>query len=47
MNVLFLTIISKGQSVFRITPDEKIVIETPKEKAERRRTATARYLTQI
>jgi len=37
-------IISKGQPVFRITPDEKIVVESPEEIATRRRNATARYL---
>ncbi|WP_439101467.1 biotin/lipoyl-containing protein [Congregibacter sp.] len=37
-------IISKGQPVFRITPDEKIVVESPEEIAERRRSATSRYL---
>ncbi|WOJ95945.1 biotin/lipoyl-containing protein [Congregibacter brevis] len=40
-------IISKGQPVFRITPDEKIVVESPQEVAERRRSATARYLDQL
>lgn len=40
-------IISKGQPVFRITPDEKIVYESPEEIADRRRTATARYLAQL
>ena len=37
-------IISKGQPVFRITPDEKIVIESPEERNARRRDATAAYL---
>jgi biotin carboxyl carrier protein len=40
-------IISKGQAVFKITPDEKIVFESPEEIAERRRSATARYLEQL
>lgn len=40
-------IISKGQAVFRITPDEKIVFESPEKIAERRRTATASYLAQL
>ncbi|WP_439106893.1 biotin/lipoyl-containing protein [Congregibacter sp.] len=40
-------IISKGQPVFRITPDEKIVVESPEEIAARRRAATARYLDQL
>jgi acetyl/propionyl-CoA carboxylase alpha subunit len=40
-------IISKGQAIFRITPDEKIVSELPGEIAERRRLATARYLGQL
>ena len=37
-------IISKGQPVFRITPDEKIVVESPEERSARRREATAGYL---
>lgn len=40
-------IISKGQSIFRITPDEKIVIESPEERRERRWNATATYLAQL
>ena len=37
-------IIGKGQAIFRITPDEKIVAESPETAAARRREATARYL---
>jgi biotin carboxyl carrier protein len=37
-------IISKGQPLFKITPDEKIVIESPEERAARRRAATEGYL---
>lgn len=37
-------IIAKGQPIFRITPDEKIVVESPQAVAARRREATARYL---
>lgn len=40
-------IISKGQPVFKITPDEKIVIESPEEVAKRRREETATYLAMI
>mgnify|MGYP003109929746 CR=1 FL=1 len=40
-------IISKGQPIFRITPDERIVIESPEERSERRRSATAAYLAQL
>jgi pyruvate/2-oxoglutarate dehydrogenase complex dihydrolipoamide acyltransferase (E2) component len=40
-------IISKGQPLFKVSPDEKIVIETPEDIAERRRAATARYLETI
>ena len=37
-------IIAKGQPIFRITPDEKIVVESPEEVAARRQAATATYL---
>jgi len=40
-------IIHKGQPLFKITPDEKIEVESPEELAERRREATARFLTQV
>jgi pyruvate/2-oxoglutarate dehydrogenase complex dihydrolipoamide acyltransferase (E2) component len=37
-------IIKKGQPLFKVTPDEKIVIETPEEIAERMRDKTAAFL---
>ncbi|MEM1402186.1 MAG: biotin/lipoyl-containing protein [Pseudomonadota bacterium] len=37
-------IIAKGQPIFRITPDEKIVVESPEELAARRQAASATYL---
>ena len=37
-------IIKKGEPVFKVTPDEKIVIETPEEIAERRKVKTAEFL---
>ncbi|MFV0277354.1 MAG: biotin/lipoyl-containing protein, partial [Parahaliea sp.] len=40
-------IISKGQPLFKITPDEKIVVQTPEEIAARRREITGRFLQQI
>jgi acetyl/propionyl-CoA carboxylase alpha subunit len=40
-------IISKGQSIFRISPDETLVVESPEDMAERRSSATAHYLGQI
>lgn len=40
-------IISKGQPLFRITPDEKLVLETPEEIAARRREATLAYLEKL
>ncbi len=40
-------IIKKGQPVFKVTPDEKIVIETPEEIAERRKAKTADFLKAI
>lgn len=38
------TIIKKGQPLFKIVPDEKIVVETEAEKAARRRAATDLFL---
>ena len=40
-------IISKGQVIFKITPDEKIVSESPEEVAARRRAATSVFLEQL
>ncbi|GAB3276361.1 biotin/lipoyl-containing protein [Parahaliea aestuarii] len=40
-------IISKGQPLFKITPDEKIVVQTPEEIAARRRRITGAFLEQI
>ncbi|WP_116364016.1 biotin/lipoyl-containing protein [Parahaliea mediterranea] len=40
-------IISKGQPLFKITPDEKIVVQTPEEIAARRRKMTGAFLEQI
>ncbi len=40
-------IISKGQAIFKITPDEKIVAESPEEVAARRRAATSLLLEQL
>ena len=40
-------IISKGQPIFKITPDEKIVVESPEEVATRRRAVTDTFLAQI
>jgi len=40
-------IISKGQPVFKITPDEKIVVESPEEISTRRRSATNELLAQL
>ena len=37
-------IIAKGQPIFRITPDEQIVAQSPQTAAASRREATARYL---
>ena len=37
-------IIAKGQPIFRITPDEQIVAQSPQAAAASRREATARYL---
>ncbi|MCB1677912.1 MAG: biotin carboxylase [Halioglobus sp.] len=40
-------IITKGQTIFRITPDENIVVESPQEIAARRRAATDGFLAQL
>jgi biotin carboxyl carrier protein len=40
-------IIHKGQPIFKITPDERPVIESPEEVAARRRQATSRFLQQL
>ncbi|PIE37643.1 MAG: biotin carboxylase [Gammaproteobacteria bacterium] len=40
-------IISKGQPIFKITPDEVVIPETPEEIAQRRRAATNRFLTTV
>ncbi len=40
-------IISKGQPLYKITPDERIVIESPEEVAARRRAATDEFLAQL
>ena len=40
-------IISKGQPIFKITPDEKIVVESPEEIAARRKTSTDQFLAQL
>jgi biotin carboxyl carrier protein len=39
-------IISKGQPLFKITPDEKIVVESPEDIAKRRREVTGQFLQQ-
>ena len=41
------TIISKGQPIFKITPDERLVIESPEKVAARRREATNQFLQQL
>jgi biotin carboxyl carrier protein len=40
-------IIHKGQPIFKISPDERPVIESPEEVAARRREATSRFLQQL
>jgi biotin carboxyl carrier protein len=40
-------IIKKGQPLFKITPDEKIVFEAPEEIAERMRAKTAEFLAKL
>ena len=37
-------IVQKGQPLFKVTPDEKIVVEDPKERAKRVRATTTSYL---
>jgi len=41
------TIISKGQPIFKIEPDEVVVIETPEEVAARRKEITGQFLSQL
>ena len=40
-------IIKKGQPIFKITPDEKIVSESPEEVAARRRDVTGKFLEKL
>jgi biotin carboxyl carrier protein len=40
-------IIHKGQPIFKISPDERPVIESPEEVAARRRQATSQFLQQL
>jgi len=40
-------IISKGQAIFKITPDEVVIVESPEVIAARKREVTAQFLTQI
>jgi acetyl/propionyl-CoA carboxylase alpha subunit len=40
-------IIKKGQPIFRITPDERIVLESPEEIAARRKAVTRQFLQKI
>jgi acetyl/propionyl-CoA carboxylase alpha subunit len=40
-------IISKGQPLFKITPDELMVVESPEDVAQRRRATTREFLQQI
>ncbi len=40
-------IISKGQTIFKITPDEVVVVEAPEVVAARKREMTSQFLTQI
>ncbi|MDB6062271.1 MAG: biotin carboxylase [Verrucomicrobiaceae bacterium] len=40
-------IIKKGQPLFKVTPDEILIIETPEEIAERMRKTTAAFLAQL
>jgi acetyl/propionyl-CoA carboxylase alpha subunit len=41
------TIIRKGQPIFKITPDEIVIQESPEEIAKRRREATSEFLQQL
>jgi hypothetical protein len=38
------TIVQKGQVLFKVTPDEKVVIEDPAEREKRVRTTTDAYV---
>jgi len=40
-------IIQKGQTLFKVTPDEKIEVVAPEVIAEQRRDSTARFLQQV
>lgn len=40
-------IISKGQTIFKITPDEIVIVESPEVVAARKREMTSKFLTQI
>ncbi|MEH6590254.1 MAG: biotin/lipoyl-containing protein [Halioglobus sp.] len=40
-------IISKGQPIFKITPDEIVIVESPEVIAQRRREMTAEFLAQV
>jgi pyruvate/2-oxoglutarate dehydrogenase complex dihydrolipoamide acyltransferase (E2) component len=41
------TIISKGQAIFKITPDEIVIEESPEEIAARRLEVTTQFLQQL
>jgi pyruvate/2-oxoglutarate dehydrogenase complex dihydrolipoamide acyltransferase (E2) component len=41
------TIISKGQAIFKITPDEIVIEESPEEIAARRIEVTTQFLQQL
>ena len=41
------TIISKGQAIFKIIPDEKVIEESPEDIAARRHAVTSEFLQQI
>jgi multidrug resistance efflux pump len=41
------TIVQKGQPLFRVTPDDKVIEETPAARAARLRESTRRYLDAI
>ena len=41
------TIISKGQAIFKITPDEVVIEESPEEISARRQTVTSQFLQQL
>ncbi len=40
-------IIKKGQPIFKVTPDEKIIVESPEEIAARRQAVTGEFLQQL